>query len=637
MIKDILENNQKIQSNTRLLQTLKEYLPQFFDVRGHFKTDKFENEIKVNNISEAKDGYRLGFVGKDYARLQTGQESETVIIPDHEHNTRPENAQSQNVFITGDNLEALRHLQNAYTGKIKMIYIDPPYNTGSDGFVYHDKFEFDDEKLKNILDYSDPEIERLKSIQGKSSHSAWLTFMYPRLKLAQRLLTDDGVIFVSIDDNEQANLKLLMDDIFGEGNFRNSISVKRGTKSVQAQFENIDKLGIAYEYILLYSKNPNTKLNHFYFDLEEKKAGTWNNHWRGTDRPTMRYELFGIIPETGQWRWAKERSLKAIENYKSMLVELKNNNPTQEEIDNWYFNQSEEVDLLRLSNNNKPEHYISSTDKKFGNNLWTDLQVNGTYELESIELSLFDNPKNSLLIERMLKWITDKNSLILDFFAGSSTTAHAVMQLNTEDGGNRKYIMVQWDEPTNHESEARKAGYNTIDEISRERIKRAVAKIKSESPLFAETGDWGFKHYRLIRPETKTIDKILDFDPSKFQLFAEDMISPFAYKGTQTSGLETILQTWLIRDGFPFDTQVQEIKLAAYHAHYVAESATLYLIQTGFTHEALKDLLNRIGNHELIVNTLVVYPYSFAFEQMRELKYNLKTNVEIPITVIERY
>lgn len=237
----------------------------------------------------------------------------------------------------------------------------------------------------------------------------------------------------------------------------------------------------------------------------------------------------------------------------------------------------------------------------------------------------------------MLKWITDKNSLILDFFAGSSTTAHAVMQLNTEDGGNRKYIMVQWDEPTNHESEARKAGYNTIDEISRERIKRAVAKIKSESPLFAETGDWGFKHYRLIRPETKTIDKILDFDPGKFQLFAEDMISPFAYKGTQTSGLETILQTWLIRDGFPFDAQVQEIKLAAYHAHYVAESATLYLIQTGFTHEALKDLLNRIGNHELIVNTLVVYPYSFAFEQMRELKYNLKTNVEIPITVIERY
>jgi adenine-specific DNA-methyltransferase len=207
-IKKNKEQNQNVHPNTELLQTLKSSLPQYFDSEGNFKLDKFETELKSNNISEARDGYLLSFVGKDYARLQTGQSSENVIVPDVTHNSQPENINSENIFITGDNIEALRHLQNSYIGKIKMVYIDPPYNTGKE-FVYNDKFEFNDEKLKSALGYGEAEIERLKSIQGKSSHSAWLTFMYPRLKLAHKLLTDDGVIFVSIDDNEQANLKLL--------------------------------------------------------------------------------------------------------------------------------------------------------------------------------------------------------------------------------------------------------------------------------------------------------------------------------------------------------------------------------------------------------------------------------------------
>ncbi|WP_202966348.1 DNA methyltransferase, partial [Treponema endosymbiont of Eucomonympha sp.] len=152
----------------------------------------FDAELAASNVAEAHDGYRLGFVGKDYARLQTGRASETVIAPDCAHNALPENARSGNVFITGDNIDALRHLANAYENQIKLIYIDPPYNTGKE-FVYSDAFEFADEKLQSALGYTDAEIARLKSIQGKSSHSAWLTFMYPRLKIAQKLLTDDGV------------------------------------------------------------------------------------------------------------------------------------------------------------------------------------------------------------------------------------------------------------------------------------------------------------------------------------------------------------------------------------------------------------------------------------------------------------
>jgi adenine-specific DNA-methyltransferase len=217
-LKSFIEYNQSVRSNTELLDSLKKTLSQFVDSEGNFKIDKFIDELKENNIAETRDGYKLGFVGKDYARLQTGCKPETMIAPDINHNSKKENINSNSIFIIGDNLEVLRHLQNAYAGKIKMIYIDPPYNTGKE-FVYNDTFEFNDEKLKSLLGYGEDEIKRLKLIQGKSSHSAWLTFMYPRLKLAQKLLTDDGVIFISIDDNEQANLKLLLDDVFGEWNF----------------------------------------------------------------------------------------------------------------------------------------------------------------------------------------------------------------------------------------------------------------------------------------------------------------------------------------------------------------------------------------------------------------------------------
>lgn len=253
MLKETIKNNEKVNPDRDLLDELQQHFPQFFDKSGNFNSEKFLAELKENDLSETKDGYRLSFVGKEYARLQTGLASETLIAPDSEHNAKPENRESGNIFITGDNLEALRHMQNAYRNRVKMIYIDPPYNTGKE-FVYNDTFEHTDEKLKSALGYSEEEITRLKSIQGKSSHSAWLTFMYPRLALAKKLLTDDGVIFVSIDDNEQANLKLLMDDIFGEGNFVNKFVWVNNLKGRQIQ-----GLGAAgtHEIIYCYARNSN--------------------------------------------------------------------------------------------------------------------------------------------------------------------------------------------------------------------------------------------------------------------------------------------------------------------------------------------------------------------------------------------
>lgn len=230
MIKDNQQYNEKVKSNTAFLNELKQSLPEFFTAskydedgnlveEGKFDNEKFQQALKEQNINEMTSGYTLEFIGKNYARKQAGERSTTVVVPDNEHNEKVENEKSKNLFFTGDNLEVLRHLQQNYLNSVDFIYIDPPYNTGSDGFVYPDNFEYSDEQLVNMFGLNDEELSRLKSIQGKATHSAWLTFMYPRLYLAKKLLTDTGVIFVSIDDHEQANLKLLMDDVFGEGSF----------------------------------------------------------------------------------------------------------------------------------------------------------------------------------------------------------------------------------------------------------------------------------------------------------------------------------------------------------------------------------------------------------------------------------
>ncbi|MFP3042011.1 site-specific DNA-methyltransferase [Treponema primitia] len=631
-----MSNNATVKPNSDLLNTLKNTLPQFFEKdivdeegnlieSGAFKSDKFLDEIKANNIAEAHDGYKLGFVGKDYARLLSGRVSETVIVPDHKHNSLPENKDSGNVFITGDNIDALRHLVNAYENRIKLIYIDPPYNTGKE-FVYSDKFEFEDEKLVSALGYTEAEIVRLKSIQGKSSHSAWLTFMYPRLKIAQKLLTPDGVIFISIDDNEQANLKLLMDDVFGEGNFVSSFIVTRAEGGGLAK-----QAVIGHDYALVYCKNisqfiPLGKVK----DIRGKIVNIdGDDYWIETDWLRKEFGKYGtclyeeILEYFGKQK--KDEIDEGLKQGNYILIDK---------------GGAHIVGRYRK---------VSEDTSKFYTIL-KHLNKDGNADLENLGLlGLFDNPKpislcKELILGGTIRSIND-NDLILDFFAGSATTAHAVMQLNADDGGNRKYIMVQWDEPTNEDSEARKANppFNTIDEISRERIKRAGTKIlekyneketanaeelaledEPEQPKWDK--DIGFKHYRLVTLNVKTLDKIEIFDPSAPLLIAEDMISPFARPETETSGLETLLTTWLIDDGFTFDTPVENLGIAGYSAHLV--QSKLYLIAPDWGAKQTKDLLNRIGKNELNVQHIVVYAYSFLMESLRELEINIKNTLD---------
>jgi adenine-specific DNA-methyltransferase len=398
-----------------------------------------------------------------------------------------------NLIIHGDNLKALKALLPLYAGKIKCIYIDPPYNIGNEKWAYNDNVN-----SPMMQDWLGKVVDR----DDLARHDKWLCMMTPRLKLLRELLSDKGIICISIDDNEIHHLTMIMNEIFGEDNFRNIILIRRGVKSVQAQFDTIDRLATGAEYVVVYSKDQSYKLPTFHIELEESKEGTWNNHWRGTDRPSMRYELFKITPKNGQWRWTKERSLRAIENYKRCLIELKrtDKNILEEEIDGWYQRQAEngeEPDLLRLSSTGKPEHYVPPSDTRFASSLWTDLKPNGSQQLKQIfKKVVFENPKSIDLIKRLINFSgATRNDIILDSFAGTGTTAHAVLALNKENVCSRKFILVECED--------------YADSITAERVRRVIHGVPAVKDENLKKGLGGtFSYFELGKPIE--IEGILD-------------------------------------------------------------------------------------------------------------------------------
>lgn len=609
--------NDSATPNSREMAVLKENFPSCFKADGSFDIERFK-EFLSDKIVVTGEGYELKFLGKNYARLLASIDTTTVVVPDEEHNLKPENMNSENIYISGDNLDGLKHLLKSYSRKVKLIYIDPPYNTGTDGFVYNDSFNFTIEELSEKLSISEEQAKRILDLtkRGSASHSAWLMFMYSRLLLARDLLSDDGLIFISIDDNENHNLKLLCDDVFGEDNFRNQIAIRRGAKSVQAQFETWDKLGQSVEYLLFYSRNSSYRFPKQMKLLDDMRQGSWNNHWRGTDRPTMRYPLFGITPESGQWRWGKERSYLAIENYKKMLndIGVDEKSITQEQIDEWYSNQDDDCDLLRLSDSGKPEHYIPPTDSTLLNTSWMDLLVGSSSEIKRLfGKTVFDTAKLTAMLQRVIAF-ADNDAIILDFFSGSASTAHAVMALNAEDGGTRKYIMVQIPEKVKEGSIADKCGYSTIDQIGMDRIKQAAKAIKTDYP--DTTADLGFKHYTLVEPASDTLDKIEKFDPTENKLFADkDILSDF--------GKPTVLATWLVRDGYGLTADAEELNFAGYNGYYIGKH--LYLIDPELSNKAIEAIVVKYETDgSFNPENVVLFGYSFTWTEMEALKINLK-------------
>lgn len=506
MIRDNMEKNKEVKSNTAFLKELKEKLPQFFTAdkldeegniveAGTFDLEKLKNALKENNINELTSGYQLDFIGKNYARKQAGEYSTTVIVPDNVHNQKAENKDSKNLFFTGDNLEVLRHLQNNYENSIDCIYIDPPYNTGSDGFVYPDKFEYSDEQLQAMFNLNENELARLKSIQGKATHSAWLTFMYPRLYLAKKLLKDTGVIFVSIDDNEQANLKLLMDEILGESNFVAKFDWRKKTGANDAK-----DIAVITESIYLYTKNYEIAFTNKIWGRNEAaiKTSRYNQvdeftetrgkfYYDTLDRgglnysDSMNYPIEapdgGIIYPNGRsefendgwiWKWGKEKVNWGLKNKFLEFVESNKSKGSKYTIKYKVYQNVDNDGNIR-----------ERRGQAYSNLILDPINQSGSQDIFSLfKISgLFSNPKPVKLIKYLLNIIDRKDLVVLDFFAGSASTADAVLQLNDKDNGDRQFILVQIPELTRIDSIAYKEGYKSIDKIAYERIKKSISKI----------------------------------------------------------------------------------------------------------------------------------------------------------------
>ena len=635
--------NETVQPNTAFLNELKDKLPEFFTKDGSFDLDKFKNQLKEKNINELSEGYQLDFIGKDYARRQAGEMPNTVIVPDEKQNNG-EGAHSKNLFFTGDNLEVLRHLQNGYLSKINMIFIDPPYNTGNNEFEYPDTFEYSDNQIRDMFGLNDEEIERLKSIEGSSSHSAWLTFMYPRLVFAKRLLVQSGTIFISIDDNEFANLKNICDEIFGEANYVDSFIWESRTS-----ISNDSPISLNHNYILVYAKNLQ-RLQWYGDPLKSSEYKNPDNDPRGPWKLTPLDAnkaggdtVFGIVnPKTGKeyfpphnriWAFNRDGIKKLMQQGRIKFGLHDDSSPKRK----LYLNER-----IKKGDSKTP----SSLLKGVGTT------KDGTNEiLKLFNSKCFSYPKPTSLLKKLIKYTSKDNEIIMDFFAGSSTTADAVLQLNANDGAHRRFIMVQLPEKTYHTNKSGKelpvqgsraaydAGFRSIDEISRERIRRAAKKIHADNELtLPKDFDGSFKHYRVVKPVKQTLEEIDDFDPNNTNLFT-DMIDGFSSKSLgidgDATGEDTILTTWLAKDGYPFDANVEEVKFDNYTAHKV-EDNRLYLINEGWTADQTKELLNQLGTHQLEVQSVVIFGYSFNVAELRELENGLK-QLDSKVTLIKRY
>lgn len=685
-----------IKAPNKNMNVLKEHFGQCFDKNGNFDIEKFKHELTENKIDFYKESYGLDWLGKSYARLLASDEATTLLKEDEEFNGKEENKNSENLLIKGDNLEVLKHLSNAYHEKIKMIYIDPPYNTGGDGFVYEDNRQFtvgelqklagvDEEKAKRILDFT----------QSKSnSHSAWLTFMYPKLYIARNLLKDDGVIFVSIDDNEGAQLKVLMDDVFGEENFYSQVIVRANSRG-----QTYNQIAKTHEYVLIYSKTYNGDL----FELDKgednsdlnlvdnignyniRELRNRNPKYGKHNRPNLYYSVY-VNPNKADKDGFYPVSLTKTEEYRIEVVPL--NSKDEESCWRWgtlKFNDNQNSNTLESNVVAKKknggsafgiyEKYRKTTYKP--KSVWDNnsfLTETGTVELKNLGLEgVFDFPKPTGLIKQCLELSVKLDETILDFFAGSGTTGDAMMQLNAEDGGNRKYILVQLPEPI--DPKKNKTAYNfvkdelkieepTIFDITKERLIRASKKIKEETistKIAAKENeikefnskldfdnkadkikqlteeiknlknlDLGFKIF-----ETKPIWEDYNFEAEELdtqtKLFDEDKLTD--------EDVKALMVTWKTYDGIPLTQNLQQTDLGKYTGYYANDK--LYLMNKGFSTDNLKALLEKIDTDKMFNPTLIIaFGYHFESKHLREISENIKSYANkknIDIDFITRY
>ncbi|MSM39378.1 MAG: site-specific DNA-methyltransferase [Geobacter sp.] len=469
-------------------------------VRRVVDFDLLRQELSSSLVEGPRERYTLNWPGKNEAILTANAPIAKTLRPCREESVDFDN--TRNIYIEGDNLDALKLLQETYLNKIKMIYIDPPYNTGND-FIYDDDFAEDTKSFFQRSNQTDEEDNRLIANTEANGrfHSDWLSMMYSRLKLARNLIKDDGVIFISIDDNEIVNLRRVCDEIFGEDNFVETLVWKR-----RATAPNDRVVGKNHEYLLMYSRNMDTLRLHL-----QPRSEELNSRYSNPDNDPLGPWVASDLSANGKGGRLTESCVFPIEN----PVTKESYNPPQNKC--WLYNREKINQFMSegrigfRTNTGTPflKRYLSEVRQ--GSTLPTIMDSYGFSQDSAKETrdlfnrDVFDFPKPIKLLKTIITTGSAENDLILDFFSGSSTTAQAVMQLNAEDNGNRKFIMVQLPEVCDEKSEAFKAGYKTIAEIGKERIRRAGKKIKEENPLTAQNLDTGF---RVLKVDTSNMKDV---------------------------------------------------------------------------------------------------------------------------------
>lgn len=531
-------------SGTQLnMEALYQIAPSVFTEARDAKTGQIARKVDFDALrvllgdavkEEGGESYQFTWVGKRAAKAEAARPTDKTLRPVVEDSVDWNN--TKNLYIEGDNLEVLKLLQKSYMGGVKMIYIDPPYNTGND-FVYNDDFartEAEEDLEAGNVDELGLRYRKNTDSNGKF-HSDWCSMIYSRLLVARSLLTEDGVIFISIDDNEVRNLRNICDEVFGEGNFVATLNWRRSGGRQDSKF-----YAIIHEYIICYAKDISSfeageeiKTGEIYpkFDKQKQRyyktqlLRKWGSNSLRENRPNLYYPIkgpngedvypiiyqeaeksdLGFVKIQGCWRHSASNLAKAGEEGRIEFVKNK-----------WNEWVAYEKIFAPLEGEENTKKYST----------WIDDVSNGTTLIKNLfSKSVFDYSKSPELLIRFLRMANLKNEdVCLDFFSGSSTTAHAVMQLNAKDGGNRKFIMVQLPEETPEDSEARKAGYKTIPEIAKERIRRAGKKIKEESPLTTQNLDTGFRVFRLDESNYLEVKKSpKEYDQDMLGLFVDNI------------------------------------------------------------------------------------------------------------------
>ena len=471
-------------------------------------------------MEDAPEAYEFNWVGKQAARAEVLEPIKKTLRPVKEDSVDWDN--TQNLYIEGDNLKVLKLLQKSYLGKVKMIYIDPPYNTGND-FVYHDDFAMSaDEYAEASGSVDELGNKYIKNMDSNGRfHSDWCSMMYSRLMVARTLLTEDGVIFISIDDNEQKNLKNLCDEVFGCNNFLAQVVWERAFSPINL----MKHFSPSHDYILCYANDiskavchgigRSDEANDRYSNPDNDPRGVWSSSDISVG-PPVQENIYTITTPSGRnveppagrsWSLSRKAFRERLEDNRIWFGPNGDNTPRIKR----FLSELRKAGITPMT-------------------IWKHTEVDhsqgATQKLAKLfdGKKYFDYPKPVTLIERCLQLYSDKDSIILDFFSGSGTTAHAVMQLNAEDGGNRQYIMVQLPEETPEDSEARKAGYNTIPDIAKERIRRAGKKIKEESPLTTADLDTGFRVFRLDEGNYEDVNRSpKEFKQDQLDLFLNNI------------------------------------------------------------------------------------------------------------------